>query len=86
MYQSTSSKLFIIIFVKLDTWHVVQLSSWEEAKNNKLWESYHKFHLDTEILVRPGEGRSTSCCVRPCLSLVIKTVKEPKNRNHKSPT
>jgi hypothetical protein len=35
-YRSTSGKNFRIIFAKLDTWHVVQVHSWEEAQNNKL--------------------------------------------------
>jgi hypothetical protein len=30
----------------------------KSKKKNKIWESYHKFHLKIKILVRPGEGRS----------------------------
>jgi hypothetical protein len=37
--------------------HVVQVHSWEEAKDIKIWESYHKFHFEIQIYVRPSEGR-----------------------------
>jgi hypothetical protein len=55
-YKSTSGKHFKIIFAKLDMWHVVQVHSWEEAQNNKLWESHH---LEIQILVRPDKGKSS---------------------------
>jgi hypothetical protein len=38
--------------------HIVQVRSSEEAKNNNFWESCHKFHLEIQILIKPGEGRS----------------------------
>jgi len=35
-YRSTFGKNFIIIFEKLDMWHVVQVSYWQETQKNKL--------------------------------------------------
>ena len=37
-------------------WHVVQVISWEEAQKYKIWEIYH---LEIQILVRPGKDRSS---------------------------
>jgi hypothetical protein len=37
-------------------WHDVQVHSWEEEHNKMLWESSH---LEIQILVRPGKGRSS---------------------------
>jgi hypothetical protein len=54
--QTTSGNSLRIRFENLDTWHDVQVYSWEEAQKNKLWESCH---LDIQILVRNGKGRSS---------------------------
>jgi len=49
----------ILEFAKLEMWHALQVHSWEEDKNTKIFpESYHKFHLEIQILIRPGEGGS----------------------------
>jgi hypothetical protein len=55
-YISTSGKNFRIIFENWIRGMLYKFISWEEAQNNKLWESYH---LEIQILVRPGKGRSS---------------------------
>jgi hypothetical protein len=55
-YRSTLGKYFRIRFAKLDTFHVVQVFSLEEAQNKKIWES---FHLEIQILVILGKGKSS---------------------------
>lgn len=43
------------IISKLDTWHVGQIRSWEEAKNNKFLGEVD--FVKEEAIGRPGEDR-----------------------------